>query len=519
MSHTRIVFALLLAVTLSSCSNRPAPSSSSEQPASKPGWKPQTIYEAIPPDRAVPGLDDAKVQEALDGESKPNIVLMMMDNVGWGEIGTYGGGILRGAETPRIDSLATDGMKLLNYNVEPQCTPSRSATMTGRFAIRSGTTHVVWGMLYGLTQWEVTVAEVLSDAGYATAMYGKWHLGDIQGRLPNDQGFDEWFGVPNTTDESMYKDGFQYDPKAVALPNIMEGKKGEASTKVGDYDIEARRRIDGELTDRAIAFMKKANADSKPFFVFLPYTQSHVPTLPHPDFAGKTGNGYYADVLAEMDHRAGQVLDAIDEMGARDDTIVVWTSDNGPEEINPHHGTSGYWRGTYFTALEGSLRVPFLVRWPGRIPTGAVSNKIVLTVDLMPTLARVAGAKPPTDRMIDGVDQLPFLLAHQVNSNREDFPVYNGPEMFAYKWRNWKLHFVSQDSMLSPVTRGVMPKLYNLLTDPKEEYDMIAHAATEQGAWVMPPIFNRRIAFEASLQAEPPIPLGTPDPYVPSRPR
>jgi len=513
----QIAVTLLFALAVPSCSNTPAPSSGSDQPVGKPGWKAQTVYEALPPDRPAKGLDDAKVQQALAGESKPNIVLIMMDNVGWGEIGTYGGGILRGAETRRIDSLATEGMKLLNYNVEPQCTPSRSATMTGRFAIRSGTTHVVWGMLYGLTQWEVTVAEVLSNAGYATAMYGKWHLGDIQGRLPNDQGFDEWFGIPNTTDESLYKDGFQYDPKAVPLPIMMEGKKGDASKKVGDYDVEARRRIDGQLTDRAIAFMKKAKADGKPFFVFLPYTQAHLPTLPHPDFDGKTGNGHYADVLAEMDHRAGQVLDAIDEIGAREDTIVIWTSDNGPEQVNPHQGTSGYWRGTYFTALEGSLRVPFLVRWPGRIPAGAVSNEIVHTVDLLPTLARVAGAKPPTDRMIDGVDQLPFLLAQQQNSNREDFPVYNGPEMFAFKWRNWKLHFVSQDTMLSPVSRSVVPKLYNLLTDPKEEYNLISHAGAEKGAWVMPPIFKRRIAFEASLQAEPPIPLGTPDPYVPSR--
>ena len=292
----QIAVTLLLALAVSSCSNTPAPSSGSDGPVGKPGWKPQTVYEAVPPDRPVKGLDDAKVQEALAGESKPNIVLILMDNVGWGEIGTYGGGILRGAETPRIDSLATEGMKLLNYNVEPQCTPSRSATMTGRFAIRSGTTHVVWGMLYGLTQWEVTVAEVLSKAGYATAMYGKWHLGDIQGRLPNDQGFDEWFGIPNTTDESLYKDGFQYDPKAVPLPVMMEGKKGAASKKVGDYDVEARRRIDAELTDRAIAFMKKAKANGEPFFVFLPYTQAHLPTLPHPDFDGKTGNGIRGDI-------------------------------------------------------------------------------------------------------------------------------------------------------------------------------------------------------------------------------
>ncbi len=137
-------------------------------------------------------------------QDNPNVVVMMVDNLGWGELGVYGGGVLRGAETPRLDTLASEGVRFLNFNVEPQCTPSRSAFMTGRHPIRSGTTKVVWGMLYGMTQWEITMAELFSDAGYATGMFGKWHLGDTQDRFPTDQGFDTWYGIANTTDEAMY---------------------------------------------------------------------------------------------------------------------------------------------------------------------------------------------------------------------------------------------------------------------------------------------------------------------------
>ncbi|MGB5661494.1 MAG: sulfatase-like hydrolase/transferase [Thermoanaerobaculia bacterium] len=267
--------------------------------------------------------------------AQPNVVFMLMDNLGWGEIGAYGGGILRGAETPRLDALAAEGLRLLNFNVEPQCTPTRSALMTGRHPIRSGTTKVVWGVLYGMTQWEKTIAEVLSDAGYATGMFGKWHLGDVAGRLPIDQGFDEWYGIPNTTDESLYSSHPQYDPAVGKAPVIMEGLRGQAAEVVGDYDIEARRAIDAELARRTIDFMSRQSEAGKPFFAFVPFTQPHIPTLPHRDFEGKTGHGPYSDVLAEIDHRVGQILDAIDDLELRDDTIVIWTSDNGPEELPP----------------------------------------------------------------------------------------------------------------------------------------------------------------------------------------
>ena len=278
---------------------------------------------------------------ATSGDEKPNVVVMMVDNLGWGELGVYGGGELRGAATPNLDQLAHEGMRLQNFNVEPQCTPTRSAFMTGRRPIRSGTTRVVWGMLYGLTNWEVTMAELFSDAGYATGMFGKWHIGDTPGRFPTDQGFDEWYGVANTTDESEYSSQFQFDPEVSTTPMIVRASKGELPQDVKPYDVPARREIDAELAQKSIYFMKRNVEADQPFFAFVPFTQPHLPTLPHPEFDDKTGNGHYADVLAEIDYRAGQILDAIDDLGIRENTLVIWFSDNGPEYFYPWHGTAG----------------------------------------------------------------------------------------------------------------------------------------------------------------------------------
>ncbi len=446
---------------------------------------------------------------------KPNIVIMMVDNLGWGELGVYGGGVLRGAETPRLDKLASEGLRFLNFNVEPQCTPSRSALMTGRHPIRSGTTKVVWGMLYGMTQWERTIPELLSDEGYATGMFGKWHLGDTQGRFPTDQGFDEWYGIANTTDEAMYSSHYLYDADESVKPYVVEAVRGGVPKQVKEYDLKARQMIDGELTDKTIDFMKRSVKSKKPFFAFVPFTHAHLPTLSHPDFAGKTGNGAYADVLSEIDHRSGQILDALDDLGVAGNTLVLWLSDNGPEEIEGYHGTAGYWRGNYFTALEGSLRVPAMVRWPGKIPTGQVSNEIVHMVDVLPTLARIAGAEVPTDRIIDGVDQHDFLIGKEEKSNREGFPAFNGDDLFAYKWRNWKMHFIELDSMFGKPARLNMPHLYNLIEDPKELYPVDKIDAS--ASWVFPVVLKKVVEFQKTLAAEPPIRLGTPDPYVPGK--
>ncbi|TLX72467.1 arylsulfatase [Labilibacter sediminis] len=443
----------------------------------------------------------------------PNIVIMLVDNLGWGELGCYGGGNLRGAETPQLDQLSSEGIRFQNFNVEPQCTPSRSALMTGRHPIRSGTTKVVWGILYGMTQWEVTLPELLSENGYSTGMFGKWHLGDTKGRFPTDQGFDEWYGIANTTDESVYTSHYQYDSELLKQPFIVEATKGQTPKQIKPYNIETRRTIDSELTEKTISFMTRSVKNRNPFLAFVPFTQPHLPTFPHPDFEGKTGNGHYADVLAEIDYRSGQILKAIDDLGIKENTIVLWLSDNGPEEIEGHHGTSGYWRGNYFTALEGSLRVPAMMRWPGKIPAGKVTNEIIHMVDILPTMASLVGAETPQDRIIDGVDQTDFLLGRQEHSNREGFPIFNGDEMFAYKWKNWKMHLIELNSMFGAPAKLNMPHLYNLIEDPKEMYTI--DQIDISGSWVFPIMFEKIVNFQKTLIEEPPIQLGTPDPYVP----
>jgi arylsulfatase A-like enzyme len=457
---------------------------------------------------------------------KPNIVFILMDNLGFGELGVYGGGILRGAPTPRIDKLAAEGMRLLNFNVEAQCTPSRSAFITGRFAIRSGTHEVpIGGGPDGLTLWEVTIANLLSAQGYATGMWGKWHLGSIESRFPTGQGFDEWYGIPRTYDEALWpslnqttgmwpstgnKQGWN---EKIAHPQyIYEARKGETPKKIAILDLERRRTMEAEITTRAVDFIKRNASADKPFFAYVSSSLVHVPTLPHPEFAGRTGNGDWADCLAEMDFRTGQILDAIKEAGIEDNTLVIFTSDNGPEATYPWQGTSGPWRGTYFTAMEGSLRAPFIIRWPGRVPEGTVNNEIVHLVDLYTTFARVGGAPIPTDRPIDGVDQLDFFLGKQENSNREGFPAYVADRLTAVKWRNWKVHFIKQDNMYDPPLKLPLPRIINLLTDMKEEHDVAG-----MNTWVAEPVVKIVGQFLASLQKYPPIKVGTPDPYVPPK--
>jgi len=323
---------------------------------------------------------------AAHAAEKPNIVLVFMDNFGWGEPGFNGGGIIRGAPTPRIDALAAEGMRLTNFNVESQCTPSRAAIMSGRYAIRTGNGKVpLGGGIYGLTQWEVTMAEMLSDAGYATGMFGKWHLGHTEGRFPTDQGFDEWYGIANSSDETPYALLNGFAESGVKEAYIYEGKKGTPTKKVTEWNVEQRPLIDKDLTDKAIKFMEQQVKAKKPFFLYLPYTQTHYPAIPHPDFKGKTGNGSWADVLAQVDAYNGMLLDAIDKLGISDNTLFIFTADNGPEAFpegtntgtidTPSPGSAGPWRGTLFTGFEGSLRVPFAARWPGKIPAGSVSDE------------------------------------------------------------------------------------------------------------------------------------------------
>ena len=444
----------------------------------------------------------------------PNIVLILADNLGWGELGCYGGGALRGAPTPRIDALATEGTRFTNFNVESDCVPTRSALMTGRHPIRTGALQSVpAGLPQGIIPWEITLAQLVSGQGYATACFGKWHLGDREGRYPKDRGFDEWYGIPRTTNESMFTASPGFDPEVVPMPRVMEGRRGEPASNLHLYDLEARRRIDSELTTRAIEFMHRQARAGKRFFVYVPLTQLHYPTLPHRDFSGRTGAGDFADAMAEMDFRVGQLSDAIDALGLRERTLFIFGSDNGPEFRRPWRGTAGPWSGTYHTSMEGALRVPFMLRWPGHVPAGAVSNEIVHIVDWYPTLARVVGAQVPGDRPIDGVDQLDFFLGRQPRSNREGFVYYIKQELRAAKWRDWKLHLVWEPEPNQGPNHLESPYLFNLLRDPKEESDV-----NTEHSWARGPIRRMIHAFQESLKQHPPIPPGAPDEYVPRAP-
>jgi arylsulfatase A-like enzyme len=428
----------------------------------------------------------------------------------------------------------------LNFNVEAQCTPSRSALLTGRHPLRSGTATVpITGGADGMTRWEITTAQALSDAGYATAMWGKWHLGsDPEQRSPVDFGFDEAVWCPRTADEVLWSMQSYFPEGTVGsapyagetqipleLEPIYSRKKGAKSEVVATYDAEFRAGFDRKITDWAVDFMQRSHAADKPFYAYLPYTQVHIPPIPDPEYAGKTKRGNMADLLTQMDDFTGRILDTLDELGIADDTIVVWASDNGADPnfrfpaIDPDpvggqwKGTSGPWRGGYFTALEGSNRAPCIVRWPGKVPAGKVSNEIVHGVDWFKTLLLAGGATVPEDRQIDGMDMREFLLGDADESGRDTILYLQGSRLQAVKWRQWKVHLFEQDGFLSTWSAYNMPHLHNLEWDPREE-DQVSFAH----AWVMHPMAAAINAFLMSLAMEPPIKEGTPDPYTPPAP-
>jgi arylsulfatase len=268
--------------------------------------------------------------------------------------------------------------------------------------------------------------------------------------------------------------------------------------------------MDTDLVNLSKNFINGQAKAGRPFFLYLPLTQVHYPTLPSAEFQGRTGNGDFADSVVEMDSNVGDILDAIESAGVSKNTIVIFASDNGPEYRRPWRGTAGFWRGTYHTALEGSLRAPFIMRWPGRVPVG-VSNEIVHVVDVFTTLSHLGAAKIPTDRPIDGVDQRDFFVGKREKSNRESFPVYIDETLYAVKWRNWKYHLVWLDDATGKPQKLEHPYLFNLLADPKEE---TPRTGLEDG-WVIEPIEKVISDIRSSLQKYPPIPEGAPNSYVP----
>jgi arylsulfatase len=443
----------------------------------------------------------------------PNLVYFLVDNLGYGELGCYGGGILRGADTRRIDAFAREGLRLLNFAPEAQCTPSRSALMTGRYAIRSGTHTVALGSDEGgLVAWERTMGDVLSAHGYATACYGKWHIGASQGRWPTDHGFDEWYGIPRTWDECMWPEDPWYDPKRDGVTNVLESRKKETPRPVMQLTREARRDIDVEFLARSRAFMKRSVDARKPFFLYFSHSLMHMPIIPRAEFKGRSGQGDWADCLLQLDGDFGVILDTLKELGVDDNTIVVFSGDNGPEELEPWRGHPGFFDGSYFTGMEGSLRTPCIVRYPGRVPAERQSNEIVHITDMFPTLLRWAGAEAPRDRVIDGLDQRAFFEGRQEASARDGFPFWMGETLYGVKWRNFKLSLYEQKFSSEPALKLSSPHIINLTVDPKERN---AIDLPYMHSWTAIHFGSILKAFGESLKREPLIPAGAPLNFVP----
>lgn len=455
---------------------------------------------------------------SVNAQDKPNVVLMLADNVGYGDIGAYGAGEVRGMPTPRIDQLASEGLRLTQYLVEPACTPSRAALMTGRYSQRAGlSTVIIAGTPNTLQASEVTLGELFKSQGYATAIAGKWHLGSSEVSWPTRQGFDEYHvGVFETTDGTLYRESMQRAgmPEAAiaaAEPHIWESEANGNMKKVRPYTLEYRRQVEGDIANAAVEFIERQAQAKQPFFLYVGFTHTHYPTLAAPEFTGKSRIGAYGDAIMELDFRTGQVLDALEVAGVEDNTIVLWLSDNaaaptsGPFDSRP--GSNGPFRGELGDALEGSIRTVGMIKWPGKIAPRA-TNQMVSVHDFFPTLAGFIGANVPTDRPIDGVDQGAFFIGKQEMSNRESLITFIGEEVAAVRWRQYRLYpkeFVStagNPSMYGLTGRRAegngFPAIFNIEADPREEVNVLGIST-----WVLGPYLKLIGEYQKSLENYP----------------
>lgn len=380
------------------------------------------------------------LQGACLGADKPNFVIFFTDDQGYNDVGCFGSPLIK---TPHIDRMAEEGLRLTSFYVQPVCGVSRAALMTGCYPIRVGEPANRKNLHTILHPEEYTIAELLRDAGYSTGMIGKWHLagggrGDSWNRelLPNAQGFDYWFGAPSHNGTTRVV------PEGRGHTELM--RNGEIVDPM--IDQEEMAFLTRQYTEEALEFIRRKK--DKPFFLYLAHTMPHVPINATEDFLGKSERGLYGDVIEELDWSLGQVLSELERLGLDDNTLVLFTSDNGPwiEDhlegdggTDSHCGSADPLRGAKMMTWEGGIRVPAVMRWPGHIREGRVSDDIVSSLDIYPTLAGLAGADLPGDRTIDGVDQGDFLLGRSDRSARDTFFYYAGTHLHAVRWKNWKL--------------------------------------------------------------------------------
>jgi arylsulfatase len=458
---------------------------------------------------------------------KPNVVFILADNVGYGDLGPYGGGELRGAPTPRIDQLAQEGLRLTQFLVEPACTPSRTALMTGQYSIRNGLSLVVIeGSQYTLPARAFTMGELFKGAGYATAIFGKWHLGGAPQSLPTAHGFDEFYGIPPdiSWDSATYVSTIELTHSIAAPPGellacgpqIVEASAGSPLRKVNTPEVRAN--IDHELVDKSIDFMRRQKAAGKPFFLYLPFSMGHIPNLPSSEFKGKSRIGNYGDKLMEGDYHVGPILDALkQQLGVDDNTLLVFASDNGPSgeafreygnEATPDMGSSGPFRGELGEVTEGSIRTAAIMRWPGKVKPNTTSYAMFSIMDFLPTFAHIVGGAMPTDRPIDGVDQIDVLLGNSAMGHRESLLSFIGGDLVAVRWKQWRLYFTD----IHPTGTGPQrqpgpfsasapmagyPKGYNIEMDPHEDLVVVGPFA-----WVLEPALKVVEEYLASVKRE-----------------
>ncbi len=450
-------------------------------------------------------------------ERRPNILFFHVDNLGAGELSCYSGGPFRGAWTENIDNFAKQGLRMTNYAPEAQCTPSRSAVLTGRYSIRSGTHSVPIGGSgsggWGLVAWEKTLGDLLGAAGYACSMFGKWHVGEGPGRWPIDHGFETWVGIPRTYEEALWSIDPWYRPGRDPVSKTVRMQKGDVDVREGEQlTMEVRRDIDERYLDAATAYMTRAVEEERPFFVYFNHSLMHMPTIPRAEYKGKSGNGEWADCLLELDGDFARLLDCIRELEVDGNTLVVFAGDNGPEEVQPWRGTPGYWEGSYFAGGEGNLRTPCIVRMPGAVAAERVSNEIMHITDWFSTILAVAGVPVPDDRVIDGVDQWNWICGGQEVSNREGYPYWMGKTLYGVKWHDFKVAFMEQKYSTDAAGRLASPHVINLVADPQEREPLNPQYLH---SWVAHHVSKILADFQKSVEAEPLIPENAPLDYVP----
>lgn len=407
--------------------------------------------------------------ESPAAAGKPNMILILADDLGYGDIGPYGSKLNR---TPHLDRMAREGMKLTSFYANPVCTPSRAQFMTGCYAKRVSMPHVLFpSNPTGLSTKEQTVASLLKSQGYSTMCIGKWHLGDQREFLPTRHGFDHYFGLPYSNDMQ----------KSPPLPLVRDETVIEAPA--------VQDSIIARYTQEAVKFI--TDNKSRPFFLYLPHTAVHVPLHPGGDFRGKSGNGTYGDWVEELDWSVGRILQTLRELGLDSNTLVVFTSDNGPWLAKGKEaGIAGPLRGGKGSTWEGGVREPTIAWWPGRIPTGAECGATMGNIDILPTFVKLGGGQSPSDRVIDGRDIGPLLLGQTKESPHEAYFYFVGETLKAVRSGPWKLSL--GDGAVKKKDTSTT-SLYNIDADIGESKDVAAEN---------PEVVKRLMGYIAKMDAD-----------------